>query len=127
LASSLAIPNGLNRDFDHAAFDLETRRVYIAHTARDCLEVIDHDAQKHVATLQGCPGVAGELLTTNRGAATITSLDATTYAIKGVSRRVHGPMGRPSSRVRASGSPRASATRNKARRCNSSNLKEVTQ
>jgi DNA-binding beta-propeller fold protein YncE len=77
-------------DFDHAAFDPKTRRVFIAHTARDCIEVIDHDAQKHVATLPGSPGVVGavaddgEILTTNRGAATITWLDAATYKIKAV-------------------------------------------
>lgn len=36
----IAIPNGLNSDFDHAAFDPKTRRVFIAHTARDRLYVI---------------------------------------------------------------------------------------
>lgn len=86
----IAIPNGLNGDFDHAAFDPKTRRVFIAHTACDCLEVIDHDRQAHIATLPGFPGVAGavaddgQVLTTNRGAATITWLDAATYEIKGV-------------------------------------------
>jgi DNA-binding beta-propeller fold protein YncE len=86
----IAIPNGESSDFDHAAFDPKTRRVFIAHTARDCIEVIDHDTQKHVATLPGFPGVAGavaddgEILTTNRGAATITWLDAATYEIKAV-------------------------------------------
>jgi hypothetical protein len=74
----IAIPNGLNSDFDHAAFDPKTRCVFIAHTARDCIEVIDHDAQQHIATLPNFPGVAGavaddgDILTTNRGAATIT-------------------------------------------------------
>ena len=86
----IRIPNGQNSDFDHAAFDPGTRRVFIAHTARDCIEVIDHDAQKHIATLPGFPGVAGavaddgEILTTNRGAATITWLDAATYKVKAV-------------------------------------------
>ncbi|MET4043396.1 DNA-binding beta-propeller fold protein YncE [Bradyrhizobium sp. RT6a] len=86
----IAIPNGLNSDFDHAAFDPKTRRVFIAHTACDCLEVIDHDRRAHIATLPGFPGVAGavaddgQVLTTNRGAATITWLDAATYEIKGV-------------------------------------------
>ncbi len=86
----IAIPNGFGCDFDHAAFDLRTRRVFIAHTARDCIEVIDHDAQKHVATLPGFPGVAGavaddgEILTTNRGAATISWIDAATYDVIGV-------------------------------------------
>lgn len=36
----IPVPNGLNSDFDHAAFDPKTRRVFIAHTVRDCLEVI---------------------------------------------------------------------------------------
>ncbi len=86
----IEIPGGANSDFDHAAFDPKTRRVFIAHTARDCIEVIDHDAQKHVATLPGFPGVAGavaddgDILTTNRGAATITWLDAATYDVKAV-------------------------------------------
>ena len=80
----IEIPNGANSDFDHAAFDPKTRRVFIAHTGRDCIEVIDHDAQKHIATLPGFPGVAGavaddgEVLTTNRGAASVTWLDAAT-------------------------------------------------
>ena len=55
----ITIPNGLNSDFDHAAFDPKTRRVFIAHTARDCVDVIDHDTQMHIATLPGFPGVAG--------------------------------------------------------------------
>ncbi|MGV7213242.1 YncE family protein [Bradyrhizobium sp. UFLA05-112] len=86
----IAIPDGSNSDFDHAAFDPRTRRVFIAHTARDCIEVIDHDTHKHIATLPGFPGVAGavaddgEILTTNRGAATVSWLDAATYDIKGV-------------------------------------------
>ncbi len=86
----IKIPDGANSDFDHAAFDPKTRRVFIAHTARDCIEVIDHDAQKHIATLPGFPGVAGavaddgEILTTNRGAATVTWFDAATYAVKAV-------------------------------------------
>ena len=55
----IKIPNALNSEFDHAAFDPGTRRVFIAHTARDCIEVIDHDAEKYIATLPGFPGVAG--------------------------------------------------------------------
>ena len=86
----IEIPNGTDSDFDHAAFDPKTGRVFIAHTARDCIEVINHDAKQHIATLPGFPGVAGavadegDILTTNRGAATITWLDAATYEVKGV-------------------------------------------
>jgi hypothetical protein len=86
----IELPHALDSDFDHAAFDPKTRRVFIAHTERNCLEVIDHDTQRHIATLPGFPGVAGavaddgDILTTNRGAATITWLDAATYRIKAV-------------------------------------------
>jgi streptogramin lyase len=84
----IKIPNAENSEFDHAAFDPKTRRVFIAHTTRDCIEVIDHDAQKHIATLPGFTGVAGavaddgEILTTNRGAASVTWLDGNTYATR---------------------------------------------
>jgi hypothetical protein len=86
----IAIPNATGSEFDHAAFEPKTRRVFIAHTARDCLEVVDPDAGKHIATLPGFPGVAGavaedgEVLTTNRGAASVSWLDAATYRTKAV-------------------------------------------
>jgi hypothetical protein len=79
------IPNALGSAFDHGAFDARTRRLFVAHTARDCVEVIDHDAQQHIATLPGFKGAAGvvvddgQVLVTNRGAATTTLLDAETF------------------------------------------------
>jgi DNA-binding beta-propeller fold protein YncE len=79
------IPNALGSAFDHGAFDARTRRLFIAHTARDCVEVIDHDAQQHIATLPGFKGAAGvvvddgQVLVTNRGAGTIAMLDAETF------------------------------------------------
>src|SRR5216683_7803740 len=81
---TIAIPGAAGSEFDHAAFDPKTRRVFIAHTARDCIEVIDHDAGRHIATLPGFPGVAGavaddgQILVTNRGSASIALLDAGT-------------------------------------------------
>jgi hypothetical protein len=86
----IEIPNGAGSEFDHAAFDPRTRRVFVAHTARDCVEVIDHDTHTHIATLPGFPGVAGavaddgEILTTNREAATISWLDAETFKTRAV-------------------------------------------
>src|SRR4051812_9690791 len=80
----IAIPHAAGSEFDHAAFDPKSRRVFIAHTARDCIEVIDHDAGRHLATLPGFPGAAGavaddgQILITNRGSASIASLDAGT-------------------------------------------------
>ena len=81
---TIAIPDAAGSEFDHAAFDPKSRRVFIAHTARDCVEVIDHDAGRHLATLPGFPGVAGavaddgQILVTNRGSASIALLDAGT-------------------------------------------------
>src|SRR6266545_3138568 len=86
----IKIPGAADSAFDHAAFDPKTRRVFIAHTARSTLEVVDHDAGKHVATLPGFPGVAGavaddgEILVTNRGSASLAWLDAATFDTKAV-------------------------------------------
>lgn len=82
IAGTIAIPGAEGSAFDHAAFDTRSRRVFIAHTARDCVEVIDHDAGRHIATLPGFPGVAGavaddgQILVTNRGNASVALLDA---------------------------------------------------
>jgi YVTN family beta-propeller protein len=82
IAGTIAIPGAAGSGFDHAAFDAKSRRVFIAHTARDCVEVIDHDAGRHLATLPGFPGVAGavaddgQILVTNRGSASVALLDA---------------------------------------------------
>jgi len=81
---TIAILRATGSEFDHAAFDANSRRVFIAHTARDCLEVIDHDSGRHLATLPGFPGVAGavaddgQILVTNRGSASVALLDAGT-------------------------------------------------
>jgi DNA-binding beta-propeller fold protein YncE len=95
----IEIPNASGSAFDHGAFDPKTRRVFIAHTARDCVEVIDHDAQRHMATLPGFPGVAGavadngEILVTNRGAASLAWLDAATFEVKAVFKTGARPIG----------------------------------
>jgi len=86
----IEIPDAADSAFDHGAFDAKTRRVFIAHTARDCVEVIDHDAQQHMATLPGFPGAAGavadngEVLVTNRGSASLAWLDAVSFKTKAV-------------------------------------------
>ena len=60
--------------------------MFVAHTARDRVEVIDHDTSRHVATLEGFPEAAGvvahdgNVLVTNRGAASLAWLDAATLA-----------------------------------------------
>ena len=87
---TIAIPEATGSEFDHAAFDAKSRRVFIAHTARNCIEVIDHDAGRHIATLPGFPGVAGavaddgQILATNRGSASVALLDAVTLETRAV-------------------------------------------
>jgi YVTN family beta-propeller protein len=98
---TIAIPNARGSAFDHAAFDANSRRVFIAHTARDCVEVIDHDAGRHIATLPGFPGAAGavaddgQVLVTNRGSASIALLDAGTLE----TRATYKTGGRPNGAV----------------------------
>ena len=99
IAGSIAIPDAAGSEFDHAAFDTRSRRVFIAHTARDCVEVIDHDAGRHLATLPGFPGVAGavaddgHVLVTNRGSASVALLDAGTLETRAVFRTGARPNG----------------------------------
>jgi DNA-binding beta-propeller fold protein YncE len=78
----VAIPDAAGSEFDHGAFEPTTRRIFVAHTGRDSIEVIDHDAGNHIATLPGFPEAAGvvaedgAVLVTNRGAASLAWLDA---------------------------------------------------
>ena len=86
----IEIPGATGSAFDHGVFDAKSGRVFIAHTARSTIEVIDHDAGRHIATLPGFPGAAGavaddgEVLVTNRGSASIAWLDAWTLQTKAV-------------------------------------------
>ena len=96
---TIPIPGAAGSEFDHAAFDAKSRRVFIAHTARDCLEVIDHDSGRHLATLPGFPGVAGavaddgQILVTNRGSASVALLDAVTLETRATYRTGGRPNG----------------------------------
>src|SRR5258707_2334480 len=98
---TVAIPGAAGSEFDHAAFDARSRRVFIAHTARNCVEVIDHDASRHIATLPGFPGAAGavaddgQILVTNRGSASVALLDAGTLE----TRATYKTGGRPNGAV----------------------------
>jgi hypothetical protein len=55
----IEIPDAERTLFDHAAFEQRTGRVFVAHTARNRLEVIDHKNFRHVASLDGFAGAAG--------------------------------------------------------------------
>jgi DNA-binding beta-propeller fold protein YncE len=87
---TIAIPGSAGSSFDHGAFDPTTRRIFVAHTGRNCVEVIDHDGGRHIATLPGFAEAAGvvadggEVLVTNRGAASLAWLDAQTLKTQAV-------------------------------------------
>jgi DNA-binding beta-propeller fold protein YncE len=93
------VPDSHGTSFDHGAFDPKTRRVFVAHTGRDRLEVIDHDTSRHVATLEGFPeaaGVAahdGKVLVTNRGSAGLAWIDAATLQTRFVAATAPRPNG----------------------------------
>src|SRR5947208_3836059 len=88
--ATIKIPGSAGSSFDHGAFDPKSRRVFVAHTGRDCVEVIDHEAGKHVATLPGFPEAAGVVAddgivsVTNRGAASLAFVDAHTLETRRV-------------------------------------------
>jgi DNA-binding beta-propeller fold protein YncE len=79
---TIEIGGSANSQFDHGAFDPKTRRVFVAHTGQDRIEVIDHDASQFLKTLDGFPEAAGVVaddavvLVTNRGAASLAWIDA---------------------------------------------------
>jgi DNA-binding beta-propeller fold protein YncE len=87
---TIEIPAAAGSEFDHGAFDAKTRRVFVAHTARNCMEVIDHDTQQHIATLPGFAEAAGVVadngmvLVTNRGAASLSVVDAVSLKTQAV-------------------------------------------
>ncbi len=65
--------------FDHAAVNHALRRLYVAHTANDAVDVIDLDRVAYVESIPGLTGVAGALVnepsgvvfTSNRGEDTV--------------------------------------------------------
>jgi hypothetical protein len=89
-AGTIEIPDSVGSAFDHGAFEPESRRVFIAHMARDRLEVVDADTSRHVATLHGFPEAAGVVagkgcvLVTNRGGANLAWVDAHTLETRKV-------------------------------------------
>ena len=90
IVGTIPIPDSVGSSFDHGAFDPKTRRVFVAHTGRDRVEVIDHDAGKHLATLSGFKEAAGVVaddgvvLVTNRGAASMAVVDAQSLETRAV-------------------------------------------
>lgn len=72
-------PHAGTGGFDHAAVHRRSRRIYVAHTANDAIDVIDGETRRHVGSIGGVTGVAGALVsdehdlvfTSNRGENTV--------------------------------------------------------
>jgi DNA-binding beta-propeller fold protein YncE len=56
------LPPGKAAGFDHADVYLPDRRLYVAHTGADRVDVIDCMAAQHLRSLPDLPGVAGVLI-----------------------------------------------------------------
>ena len=55
----IEVPGAAGSEFDHGIFDPKSRRVFIAHTKRSTVEVIDLAAYRTVATIDLGPQAAG--------------------------------------------------------------------
>jgi DNA-binding beta-propeller fold protein YncE len=95
----IEIPDADGTEFDHGAFDPTTRRVFVAHTGRDRVQVINHDSRQHIATLKDFAGAAGvvaeegQVLVTNRGSAELAWVDAHTLKTRAVYKTAPRPNG----------------------------------
>ena len=76
----IPLPPGARPGFDHADTFLAGRRIYVAHTGADRVDVIDCELQTFLRSLPDLPGVAGVLIdeehellfTSDRGAARVS-------------------------------------------------------
>ena len=76
----IPIPPGAKPGFDHADVYRSSRRMYVAHTGADRIEVLDCEAQTHLRSLADLPAVAGILVdeqhdllcSSDRGAARVS-------------------------------------------------------
>jgi len=76
----IAIPPGAKQGFDHADVYRSARRMYVAHTGADRIDVLDCQRQTYLRSLPELPGVAGVLIdeghdllfTSDRGAARVS-------------------------------------------------------
>jgi DNA-binding beta-propeller fold protein YncE len=60
-------PHAGGGGFDHAAIHERSRRLYVAHTANDAVDVIDCERGVFVRSIEGLTAVAGALVSEERG------------------------------------------------------------
>ena len=75
--------------FDHAAVHQGRRRLFVAHTANDAVDVISLDRDEYIGSIEGLPGVAGALVsdeldlvfTSNRAADAVSVISADDHRV----------------------------------------------
>ena len=85
------LPPGATRGFDHADIYRAGRRMYVAHTGADRVDVIDCRSQTVLRSLPDLPGVAGVLIdeehdllfTSDRGAARVSVFRCSDEQLRG--------------------------------------------
>jgi DNA-binding beta-propeller fold protein YncE len=66
--TSIDLPGHLQPGgFDHAAIHHASQRLYVAHTANNALDVIDCASDRYLHSINGLSGVAGALVSEERG------------------------------------------------------------
>jgi DNA-binding beta-propeller fold protein YncE len=60
-------PHRAKGGFDHADIHLPSARLYVAHTANDAVDVIDIGQDRYLESIPGLTGVAGALVSEERG------------------------------------------------------------
>ncbi len=83
----IELPPHINQGgFDHAAVSLSQKKLYVAHTANDAVDIIDTTNDRYLRSLSGLNGVAGALVSdernllfaSNRGENTVSIFDLKT-------------------------------------------------
>src|SRR5437867_4143493 len=67
--------------FDHAAVHHESSRLYVAHTCNDDVDVVDSNSDRFIRSMHGLKGVAGVLVSDERGLLFTSNRDENTISV----------------------------------------------
>lgn len=87
---SIDLPKNIAQGgFDHAAVHAATARLYVAHTSNDAVDVIDCAADQYLFSIPGLTGVAGALVSEERGLVFTSNRGENTVGIFTVGDELH--------------------------------------
>jgi len=78
--------HGREGGFDHAAVHRESSRVYVAHTSNDDVDVVDSASDRFLRSIHGLKGVAGVLVSDEKGLLFTANRGENTISIFSVAR-----------------------------------------